>query len=104
MKTQSLYLLLATTLLLAANCAADKKSEAIDREVFVGVYSDLRIAAVETDSGSISFAGRDSILDAFGVTQEDLAIFLEAHVEDLEFMRDVWNDIELRMDRGDQVN
>ena len=104
MKTHSLYLLLATTLLLAANCAADKKSEAIDREVFVGVYSDPRIAAVETDSGSISLAGRDSILDAFGVTQEDLVIFLEAHVEDLEFMRDVWNDIELRMDRGDQIN
>jgi hypothetical protein len=102
MHTRSLYLLV--TLLLSANCSTDKKSEVIDREVFVGVYSDLRIAAVETDSGSISFSGRDSILDAFGVTEEDLTIFLEGHVEDLEFMRDVWNDIELRMDRGDQIN
>ena len=102
MHTRSLYLLV--TLLLSANCSTDKKSEVIDREVFVGVYSDLRIAAVETDSGSISFSGRDSILDAFGVTEEDLTIFLEEHVEALEFMRDVWNDIELRMDRGDQIN
>ena len=102
MHTRSLYLLV--TLLLSANCSTDKKSEVIDREVFVEVYSDLRIAAVETDSGSISFSGRDSILDAFGVTEEELTIFLEAHVEDLEFMRDVWNDIELRMDRGDQIN
>ena len=102
MHTRNLYLLV--TLLLSANCSTDKKSEVIDREVFVEVYSDLRIAAVETDSGSISFSGRDSILDAFGVTEEELTIFLEAHVEDLEFMRDVWNDIELRMDRGDQIN
>jgi hypothetical protein len=104
MNTQSLHLLVATTLLLSASCTADKNSEAIDREVFVEVYSDLRIAAVETDSGSISFSGRDSILDAFDVTEQDLTLFLEAHVEDLEFMRDVWNDIELRMDRGDQIN
>jgi hypothetical protein len=102
MHTRSLYLLV--TLLLSANCSTDKKSEVIDREVFVEAYSDLRIAAVETDSGSISFSGLDSILDAFGVTEEELTIFLEAHVEDLEFMRDVWNDIELRMDRGDQIN
>ena len=102
MHTRSLYLLV--TLLLSANCSTDKKSEVIDREVFVGVYSDLRIAAVATDSGSISFSGRDSILDAVGVTEEDLTIFLEEHVEALEFMRDVWNDIELRMDSGDQIN
>ena len=102
MHTRSLYLLV--TLLLSANCSTDKKSEVIDREVLVGVYSDLRIAAVETDSGSISFSGRDSILDAIDVTEQDLTLFLQAHVEDLEFMRDVWNDIELRMDRGDQIN
>jgi len=71
----------------------------IDREVFIDTYVDLRVAALETDSQRVSTPDRDSILTAHGVVVEDLDHFTDVHAEDLDFMRDLWNDVELRMDK-----
>lgn len=99
------YHIAALTLGLSfAACTGDELPTTIERDTFVQTYANLRIAAVETDSGRIALAARDSILDAFGVTEDDLTLFAEVHAEDLDFMRDVWNDVELLMDRGDEPN
>lgn len=72
--------------------------DTIDREVFITTYVDLRMAALETDSARIATSDRDEILQRNGVTAEDLTSFAELHAADLDFMRDVWNEVELRMD------
>lgn len=104
MLTRSYHIAVASVTLALASCGGDALPETIERDTFVQAYANLRIAAVETDSGRIAFTVRDSILDAFGVTEEDLMIFADVHAEELEFMRDVWNDVELLMDRGDEAN
>ncbi|MCH1571732.1 MAG: hypothetical protein L7S64_10340 [Longimicrobiales bacterium] len=93
----------AFVVLVLAACGGESLPETIDRDVFVNAYADLRIAAVETDSGRIASAARDSILAAFEITEADLTVFAEVHAEELEFMRDIWNDVELLMDEGDEV-
>ena len=104
MLIRSYHIAVASVTLALASCGGDALPETIERDTFVQAYADLRIAAVETDSGRIAFTVRDSILDGFGVTEEDLMIFADVHAEELEFMRDVWNDVELLMDRGDEAN
>ncbi len=104
MLTRSYHIAVASVTLALASCGGDALPETIERDTFVQAYANLRIAAVETDSGRIAFTVRDSILDGFGVTEEDLMIFADVHAEELEFMRDVWNDVELLMDRGDEAN
>lgn len=104
MLTRSYHIAVASVTLALASCGGDALPETIERDTFVQAYANLRIAAVETDSGRIAFAVRDSILDVFGVTEGDLMIFADVHAEELEFMRDVWNDVELLMDRGDEAN
>ena len=104
MPTRSYHIAATAVALALAACGGEALPETIERDAFVQTYANLRIAAVETDSGRIAFVTRDSILDAFGVTEDDLTLFAEVHAEELEFMRDVWNDVELLMDRGDEVN
>lgn len=94
----------AVLALLIAGCGGDSGPETIDRDVFVETYADLRIAAVQTDSQRIAVADRDSILAAHGVSAADLERFAEVHSVDLDFMRDVWNDVEQRMDRSPEVS
>jgi hypothetical protein len=104
MLNRSYYIAVASVTLALAACGGEPLPETIERDTFVEAYASLRIAAVETDSGRIAFATRDSILDAFGVSEEDLTLFADVHAEELEFMRDVWNDVELLMDAGDEAN
>jgi hypothetical protein len=57
---------------------------------------DLRVAALSsgtTELGSI----RDSILAVYDVTGEELLEFVDTHGEDVEFMRDIWAEIEGRL-------
>ena len=46
---------------------------------------------------------REEILAAKGVTEDDLLDFVRVHSTDLDYMRDVWNEVELRMDRSPEV-
>jgi hypothetical protein len=89
----------AASLALAAACGGGRDADTIDRDVFIAAYVDLRVAALDTDSARIAAADRDGILARHGVTEEDLTRFAELHAEDLDFMRDVWTDVEAAMDR-----
>jgi len=89
---------MCATLVTWAACGAPS-DDAIDREVFIDTYVALRVAALETDSQRIATPDRDSILADYSVAEGDLDYFAEVHAEDLDFMRDVWHDVELRMDR-----
>lgn len=86
-------------LTLAVACGSSANTDAIDRETFIDAYVDLRVAALDTDSGRVAASDRDAILGDLGIAEDDLLDFVEVHAADLEFMRDVWNDVELRMDR-----
>ena len=85
-------------LLLASACSSESAGDVIDREVFIQTYVDLRIAALETETQQLSDESRGEVLTRSGVTADDLVHFAEVHGRELDFMRDVWNDVELRMD------
>jgi hypothetical protein len=40
---------------------------------------------------------RERILSEQGVTQDELFTFIEVHGKEVEYMRDVWNEIEERL-------
>jgi hypothetical protein len=69
----------------------------IDREDFIGTYVELRAAALR-NSGELAEDQRERILSEHGVTGTDLTAFVEGHGPELEFMRDLWNEIETRID------
>lgn len=84
------------------SCEPSEPEGLIDREAFIDAYVELRVAALDTDSQRVAASDRDAILDRIGITDDDLLRFVEFHGGDLEFMRDVWNDVELRLDRPPQ--
>lgn len=84
-----------------AGCGGSSAPEGvIEEETFIATYVDLRIAALDTDSAHLADTDREAILAARGVTEDDLLDFVRVHAADLEYMRDVWNEVELRMDRS----
>jgi hypothetical protein len=91
--------LVLLSVLLSVLACGGSTEETIDRQVFIDTWVELRIAALETDSQRIAAPDREAVLDRHEVTADDLTRFAEVHATDLDFMRDVWNDIELRMDR-----
>lgn len=68
------------------------------RSTFIDTYVDLRVAALRSGQGQITDSARTEILQRHGVTEEGLAHFVTATAEDFEFTRDLWNEIEMRMD------
>ena len=92
-----------TTVVLAVAAACSwgdtNGGSSIDAEVFIQTFVDLRISALDTDSQRLAPIDREAILAEHSVTQADLTHFADAHGDDLDFMRDVWNEVELRMDR-----
>lgn len=80
-------------------CGPSAPTDTIGRDVFIDTYVDLRVAALDSDSQRVAASDREAILAEHGVTADDLAYFVQAHAADLDFMRDVWNDVELRLDR-----
>ena len=70
----------------------------IEPEDFIATYVDLRAAALITEDGQVTEAGRSEVLDRHGISEEDLISFAEAYGEDLTFMQEIWNEIELRLE------
>jgi hypothetical protein len=86
---------ICAVLLLSAACRGD--DGAIDRQVFVDTYVDLRTAALANPGGQIRPEQRDSVLALHGVTEEQLLRFAEVHGPDVEYMSAVWGEVENRL-------
>lgn len=80
----------------AAPSAAD--AETISRDVFVATYVDLRLTALRSGSEEISPSARDEVLARHGVTPEDLLEFVEIHGDRVQYMKELWNEVETRID------
>ena len=66
----------------------------MERDAFIGAYVDLRARALTAGTTEIEGDIRDSILAVYGVTGEELLEFIDIHGEDVEFMGDLWGEIE----------
>ncbi len=88
---------------LVVGCGPSTPEGLIEEETFIATYVELRIAAFDTDSARLADADRQAILTANGVTEDDLLEFVRVHSTNLDYMRDVWNEVEVRLDRSPEV-
>jgi hypothetical protein len=92
---------LAGVLLIAAcggeGASATDAGGAIERELFVQTYVELRIESFDNSPQIISDGEREQVLTERGVSDEELRHFLDVHGSDVVFMRDVWADIEAQI-------
>ena len=70
----------------------------LDRETFIRTYVDLRTEAVQAGTPELGEEARTRILERHGVTEEALMGFIEIHGEDVDFMRALWDEVEVRLD------
>jgi hypothetical protein len=88
-------------LFLAAACDGDAQGPApadvIDRGTFIETYVDLRVAAVTSTEFRVSAEQRAEILARHGVDGEGLLRFADAHGRDLDYMNEVWAEVEARI-------
>ncbi|MEX2472420.1 MAG: hypothetical protein WEA34_09590 [Gemmatimonadota bacterium] len=98
----SIYTLRVVVLCLSAALGCgDRPSDrglAVSRARFVDTYVDLRAEALRAESEMLTDSARATVLARHGVTEEELLDFAEAMGGDLDYMRDLWNEIELRLD------
>ncbi len=88
---------LALTLTAACGGGNDVPADVIDREAFITTYVDLRLATLETPDFRIPAERRAEILANHGVDGESLLRFAEVHGRDLDYMNEVWTEVETRM-------
>ena len=85
-------------LLLAVACGGDRQGPVpagvIDRETFIETYVDLRVAAVTSTEFRVTAEQRADILARHGVDSEGLLRFADAHGGDLDYMNEVWAEVE----------
>lgn len=86
-------LLLVVVTLLLVGCGDDASPGTMDREAFVEVWVALRAAAVGSDDGVLPPGERERILDAHGASADELAAFVDAHGDDVEFMDELWREV-----------
>lgn len=95
------------------SCSADPTDVAentVARDVFIGAYLDLRVAALRSGTTEIEGDVRDSILAVYGVTGEELLEFVDTYGENVEFISDLWTEIDgqlterLEADAPDEEN
>jgi hypothetical protein len=93
-----LLLMLFPALLGAYGCSSGEGEEAImTRETFIDVFFDLRVAALRNSDREITPGQKEAILEAHGVTEEDLFHFSEVRGGEPEFMESVWAEIRSRL-------
>lgn len=90
----------AAVLLALPACAGGPSTPAtaVDRETFIATYVELRAAAIRMATAELSDEARSEILARNGVSEESLLAFVEAHGEDVEFMRALWDEVEARLE------
>ena len=90
--------------------ATDVPEDTVAREVFIGAYLDLRVAVLSSGTTEIGGDVRDSILAVYGVTGEELLEFIDTYGENVEFISDLWTEIDgqlterLEADAPDEEN
>jgi hypothetical protein len=101
-RSHPLLFLTAGLILFAAACGDDgspaQPGDTIDREHFIATYVDLRVTALSGEGRELTDDERARVLSEHEVTEEQLLAFAEAHGEDLPYMKEVWNEVELRLD------
>ena len=94
--------LLVTALLIPlSGCQGDSASpiqDTIDREMFIDTYVALRVEGLAAPNQIIPPEVRDRILADRGLDADDLLAFTEVYGADVDFMRDVWDEIEERLE------
>lgn len=94
-------LFLATTLLLLlpSGCSGPESGheDVISRDTFFQAYYGLRVAALRSPGLQISVEARDSVLDALGLTEDDLLDFADTWGEDSEMMLGIWEEVDSLM-------
>ncbi len=78
-------------------CGGEQAPEAagtISRDVFVGTYVELRLAALHSPDGRVSPEAKAEILEAKGVTEADLLEYVDVHGARVQFMVEVWAEID----------
>lgn len=93
-----LAVLLAALLAAACGRAPSTAGGGLDRETFIATYVELRSAAVRQGTAELTDATRTEVLTRMGTTEEALIAFVEAHGEDVDFMRALWDEVEGRLE------
>ncbi len=78
-------------------CGGEQAPEAagtISRDAFVGTYVELRLAALHSPDGRVSPEAKAEILEAKGVTEADLLEYVDVHGARVQFMVEVWAEID----------
>lgn len=98
MARTALIVWLATGMLAAA-CGNEPEAP-IDRQTFEDVMVELRKAVEDADSAAFAERRRE-ILESAGVTDSALLAFVRIHEVDLEYMAEVWESIDARVNELD---
>ena len=87
------------TLLVGLACQGESSpTQTISRDQFIDTYVALRVEGLRSEQQVISPEARARVLDAHGLTEGELLEFAETMGGDVDFMRDVWNEIEQRLE------
>lgn len=84
-------------LCLSLTCGGEQATEAagtITRDVFVGTYVQLRMAALHSPDGRVSPEEKAEILQARGITEADLLDYIDVNGVRVQFMVEVWAEID----------
>jgi len=76
------------------------ETTALDRDTFIRSWVDLRVTAVRSGE-PLTDSLRAAVLDRQGVTEEELMEFAEVRGDDLAYMRDLWLEVEARLQAED---
>jgi hypothetical protein len=91
------WLLALLAAVAVASACRSEVGDAIDRETFIDTFVDLRSTALKNPGTRITPEQRTEILAKHGVSEEDLLHFADVHGRDVDYMADVWSEVETRL-------
>jgi len=101
-KRHAIVLLSTVLAIITGACGGDEETPVvegvIDRETFIQVYVDLRNEAVRDPDLTLSDEARVAVLTRHGVDESDLMAFVDAYGRNLDYMNDVWTEVEQRVE------
>lgn len=80
--------------LFAATCTGGDPTAPMDRDEFIEVMIELRLAAREFTDPSAFDSRKAEILQNAGISDSTLVQFVRAHERDPEYMADIWEFID----------